>query len=120
RSTLEKALSDQDSSMLAEAYYLYGKAFSFAGQYTSSQRYFLHSLQIQDVLRDTLNIVRLYVRLCENEHSQGHHSIASQYAVKALELSQKTTSSQMKQTGYNAMGQTHENLWEEDPIKNAI
>jgi len=120
RSILEKALSDQDSSMLAEAYYLYGKAFGFAGQYTSSQRYFLHSLQIQDVLRDTLNIVRLYVRLCENEHSQGHHSIASQYAVKALVLSQKTTSSQMKQTGYNAMGQTHENLWEEDPIKNAI
>jgi two-component sensor histidine kinase len=119
RSTLELAHSQTDSSMLAEAFYLYGKAYRMAGVYSTSQHYFLRSLQIQIALKDTVKIARLYVRLCENERYQNHNEIAWRYATKALYLTRLIGNSELLKIGYNAIGQTHENLWQEDKLKNA-
>ncbi len=118
RSTKEKALALNDSSLLAEGHYLYGKAFAFAGDYITSQRYFLNSLRIQEALGDSDRIARLYVRLSENERGQGHYGDAMQYARTALAISKRINATLGITIALQAIGSIHEYFWETDNVKN--
>lgn len=117
---LDSAIIAKDSSVLAEAYYLYGKAFHFAGDYLRSQRYYIRSLRIQEALKDSTKIPRLYVRLSENEGDHKHYEEARKYAQKALMITEKKWSIHTIITVYKAMGKTHELIWEQDKLKNTI
>jgi len=62
----DEAMTNKDSLMLAEAYYLYGKAYSFAGNAATSQSYFLKSLAVLESRGDSYELGRIYCRLSEN------------------------------------------------------
>lgn len=117
-----KAVEQNDSSLLAESHYLYGKAFAVTGDYITSQRYFLNSLLIQQALKDSARIARLYVRLSGNEVREKHYQDAMRYARTALEISKRigvNVGMGGASIALNALGAIHEQLWEIDSVKNA-
>lgn len=118
RQTEKSARASEDSSQLAEAFYLWGKAYSIAGDYVTSQRYYLQSLRIQESLKDSSMIARLYVRLSENERGQQHFDQAMRYARKGLEIATRTGLEQRMQIANMAVGKLYEVLWESDAKKN--
>lgn len=107
-----RALATKDSSLMAEADYLYGKVYAMAGDYQSSQRHFLHALRIQEPMGNTSEIARLCTRLSENENSQRHYSEAMEYARRAVEYAQKTGDYKRLGPAYHAKGQVYESIWE--------
>ena len=109
-----RALASGDSSLIAEAYYLYGKVYAMAGDYRSSQRNFLSSLHIQEMLKDSSKMARLLTRLCENEVSQGHFPEAMNYSKRALEMALLLNDAERVSPAYMAMGTVYEGIWESD------
>ncbi|GHB78156.1 hypothetical protein GCM10007390_35480 [Persicitalea jodogahamensis] len=81
-----EARAKNDSLLLAEAYYLYGKLYAFAGDHVASKTAFLNSLRILEPRGDSYDLGRLYVRLCENSRqiSQTRDEIRYAYRAKAL------------------------------------
>ncbi len=112
--TEARALATGDSSLIAEAFYLYGKVYAMAGDYRSSQRYFLSSLQIQETLKDSAKMARLFTRLSENEVLQHHFPEAMNYAKKAVELALSLNDPGRSGPAYRAMGLVYEGIWESD------
>lgn len=111
KQTEQEAIRKGDSLLLAEAWYLYGKTYAFAGDYRSSQSYFLKSLHILEPRGDSFEVSRLYVRLSENEGKQGHVNEALNYAKRALRVSERIQSKQGLMRAYGALGQAYEYLW---------
>jgi two-component sensor histidine kinase len=116
--TEARALATKDTSLLAEAFYLYGKVYAMAGDYSSSQRHFLSSLQIQERMKDSSKMVRLFTRLSENEALQHHFPEAMIYAKKAVELAPLLQEFKRSGPAYRAMGLVFERLWESDRYGN--
>ncbi|WP_420150407.1 histidine kinase dimerization/phosphoacceptor domain -containing protein [Spirosoma sp.] len=117
KETEQKAIEKGDSLLLAEAWYLYGKTYAFAGDYKFSQSYFLKSLHILERRPDSYELSRLYVRLSENEAKQGRHKKALNYAEMALRIAKGIQSDQGLMRAYGALGNTYEQL-RENPSKN--
>lgn len=114
--TLEQeALRNRDSAKLAEAWYLYGKIYAFAGDYRSSQSYFLKSLQILEPKGDSFKVSRLYVRLSENEVKQGHLDKALKDAEHSLSISKRIHSEDGLMRSYGALGQVYEAILRREP-----
>ncbi len=112
--TEARALAARDSSLMAEAYYLYGKVYAMAGDYRSSQRFFLSSLHIQEMLKDSSKMARLLTRLGENEASQGHFPEAMNYSKKAIEMALLLNDAERLNPAYLAIGTVFEGVWESD------
>ena len=112
--TEARALATGDSSLMAEAFYLYGKVYAMAGDYRSSQRYFLSSLRIQEVLKDSSKMARLLTRLSENEVSQEHFPEAMNYAKRAVGLALVLNETERLGPAYSAMGLVYQGIWESD------
>lgn len=86
REVEQKALAVNDSSQLAEAYYLYGKNYVLAGDYTTSQNYFLKAINLLEPKGASFELGRLYLRISENESRRGVYPAALQYARHALHI----------------------------------
>ncbi|WP_338868452.1 histidine kinase dimerization/phosphoacceptor domain -containing protein [Spirosoma sp. SC4-14] len=110
--TEQKALRENDSLLLAEAWYLYGKTHAFAGDYAASQRYFLKSLGIQERRGDSFELGRLYVRLYENESRQNDMDDALHYVRQSLQVFQRIHSDEGLLRAYGALGQAYEIVWD--------
>jgi two-component sensor histidine kinase len=107
----QKAITKHDSLLLAEAWYLYGKTYVFAGDYRTAQIYFLKSLRIQETRGNSPELSRLYVRLCENERRQRHFPKALDYANLALRIAQSIRSDKELIRSYGAIGHLYEGMW---------
>jgi two-component sensor histidine kinase len=113
RETEQEAKRKNDPRLLAEAWYLYGKAYVFAADYHTAQSYFLKSLRIHEPLGNSFELSRLYVRLCENEERLGHIKPALHYATLALKVAQhsKVDKDQALIRSYGALAHTYESIW---------
>lgn len=111
RKVEQKAIARKDSLSLAEAYYLYGKIYSFTGNYRASQGYFLKSLQILERRGDSYELSRLYVRLSENEGRLGRLTEALHYADLAMGVAKRIKSTKALVRTYGVLGRVHEHLW---------
>ncbi|MBD2751554.1 histidine kinase dimerization/phosphoacceptor domain -containing protein [Spirosoma validum] len=111
----QEAIKKRDSTQLAEAWYLYGKIYAFAGDYKSSQSYFLKSLQLLEPKGDSFEVSRLYVRLSENEVKQGHLDKALHDAKRSLSISEHIRSDPALMRSYGALGQVYEAIWHKEP-----
>lgn len=63
----KEAFAKNDSVMLAEAYYMFGKAYSIVGLRDRGEEYFLKSLRILEPRGDSFELGRLYVRLADSD-----------------------------------------------------
>jgi two-component sensor histidine kinase len=113
-----EALKNNDTLQLAEAWYLYGKTHSFAGDYRASQSYFLKSLQLLEPRGDSEHLSRLYTRLSENEGRMGHLQLATQYARQALAIARRVGKPKTLALTYGGMAQTYSLRW--NGTKNAV
>ncbi|CAN5593601.1 hypothetical protein BH09BAC4_BH09BAC4_28880 [soil metagenome] len=113
REVEQEARRNHDPRLLAEAWYLYGKAYVFAADYFTAQSYFLKSLRIHEPLGNSFELSRLYVRLCENEERLGHVEQASHYATLSLQVAQriKLEKDLALIRSYGALAHIHETLW---------
>ncbi|QDK82304.1 hypothetical protein EXU85_28320 [Spirosoma sp. KCTC 42546] len=111
---LEKeAIAKHDSLILAEAYYLYGKAYVFVGDYRTAQSYYVKALRIQEPKGYSFELSRLYVRLSESENRLGRSTQALQYAYRSLKVAQHIRKDQAMALirAYGALAQTYETIW---------
>ncbi|GAB3693686.1 hypothetical protein GCM10027592_13790 [Spirosoma flavus] len=109
----QQAIAQNDSLLLAEAWYLYGKTYAFAGDYHTAQRYFLKSLRIQESHGDSDELSRLYVRLSENENMLGRPKQAIRLATYALQIAQRIKVSRdiALIRSYGTLGRIYEDIW---------
>lgn len=112
------ARKNNDTLQLAEAWYLYGKTYAFAGDYRASQGYFLKSLQLLEPRGDSNELSRLYIRLSENEGRMGHLQKATQYARLALAAARRVGKPKTLARTYGGMAQMYGFQW--DGSKNAV
>ena len=118
----QEARHKNDPLLLAEAWYLYGKAYVFAADYRTAQAYFLKSLRIHEPRGNSFELSRLYVRLSENEARLGRLKQAFHYATLSLQVAQRIKLDKDKALirAYGALGHLHEIIWEEQlPRKQA-
>ena len=107
----QKARASKDSLLLAEAWYLYGKTYVFAGDYSTAQNYFLKSLRIQEAHGESYELARLYIRLSETEGRLGHFKTALQDANTALQVARRIQSDRGQMNAYGALARVYEGIW---------
>ncbi len=64
----KEALAKNDFVLLAEAYYIFGKAYSMVGLRDRGEEYFIKSLRILEPKGDSFELGRLYMRLAESDN----------------------------------------------------
>ncbi len=111
RQAEQQALERNDTIQLAEAYYQYGRTYVFAGDYRTSQGYFLKALRMLEPGGDSENLSRIYVRLGENESRLGRHDDAVRYARLALTVARRTGSLMALGRAYGVMAHLYEDRW---------
>ncbi len=107
----QDARAKGDSSLLAEAYYLYGKTYSFTGDYQNAHRYFIKSLRILEPKGFSEELSRLYYRLSNIEIKQGHLKEAVRYGRYAVHIAQVLKSDTAISRASIGMGQAYANIW---------
>ncbi len=108
----QQALASHDTLLLAEAWYLYGKTYVFAGDYRTAQAYFMKSLRIHEPRGDSFELSRLYVRLSENEGRLGRPTESLRLAQLALAIAQRIQSAKALIRAYGALGRVYESMWD--------
>ncbi|GAB4050649.1 sensor histidine kinase [Spirosoma litoris] len=107
----QKAISEHDSLLLAEAWFLYGKMYGLSGNYRTSQAYFLKSLRIQEPRGDSYELSRLYYWLSENERRYQRYKEALNYANHCLQVAQRIRSDKALVRAYGGLGMVYESIW---------
>lgn len=112
------ATRNANTLQLAEAWYLYGKTYAFAGDYRASQGYFLKSLHLLEPRGDAKDLSRLYIRLSENEGRMGHIRESTQYARRSLAIARRLNQPKVLARSYGGMAQVFGFGW--NGTKNAV
>ncbi|WP_298607851.1 histidine kinase dimerization/phosphoacceptor domain -containing protein [uncultured Spirosoma sp.] len=109
--TEQEALIKRDSLLLAEAYYLYGKTYSFTGDYQNAHRYFIKSLRILEPKGFSEQLSRLYYRLSNIEIKQRHLAEAVRYGRYAMHIARALKSDTALSRAGIGLGQAYANIW---------
>jgi two-component system, sensor histidine kinase PdtaS len=104
----QEARANHDSLLLAEAYYLYGKMYAFAGDQVASKTAFIQSLRILEPKGDSYDLGRLYIRLSENSLQETHSQDEVRYAQMALALFKRIKSLKGQVLAYSTLAQVYE------------
>lgn len=84
-----EAIQKNDSLLLAESYYLYGKTYEGALDLLTAQKWFFKSMAIIEPRGNSYNLARLYGRIASVEIRMGHYAESRRYITKALIAAQK-------------------------------
>lgn len=106
-----EALIKKDTQQLAEAYYLYGKAYEGAGDLPMARRYFMKSLAIIEPQGPSFHLTRLYNKLAGNELTQGHYREGYHYAHLALKIARQIGSDRFISAASGYLERIHNTDW---------
>ncbi|WP_435354128.1 sensor histidine kinase [Emticicia sp. SJ17W-69] len=107
-----RATADNDTSLLAEAYYLFGKIENAKHNYKKSSEWFYKSLSIIEKKGNSYELGRLYLRLSDNEYKQDHYHNCVQLIRSALPIFQKTKNAERGiMRAYLQIGDAHARAW---------
>lgn len=84
RAILDKGLKNNDSSQVAEGYYLLGKREMDKANFAESYKMFYHALKINDARKDNFNAGKVYLRLSNLERKSGNIKKAVTYIRDAI------------------------------------
>lgn len=112
-----EAIEKKDSSLFAEAYYLYGKIYVDAGDYLTGKRYFMKSLRIVEQKHQLDKISRIYSRLMWLEREQTNLDKALEYARLALTYARESTP-KAQMSAYSSMGNIYLAICHDSLAKN--
>ncbi|TAE31742.1 MAG: sensor histidine kinase [Cytophagales bacterium] len=110
RKVLLEALPKNDSLGVAEACYLFGKAYIAAADYRTAQFWLVKALRIHEQLGESEALTKVYLRLVEIESWLGRWPKALQYARQALEVAKRIRSSKATMQAYNALAHVFEDI----------
>ncbi len=106
-----EAVLKKDTNRLAEAYYLYAKAYEASGDFATARRYCLKSLAILEPQGPSFHLARLYDRLADNELHQGHYKEGYRYTRLTLKTARQVGSDRFISAGYGNMEQIYRTDW---------
>jgi two-component sensor histidine kinase len=106
REVEQEAKAKNDSVLLAESYYLYGKLYAFAGDHATSKGYYVKSLRILEPRGNSFELGRLYVRLSENFKFYNTPE-EIQYIYRSLKVFKSINSQKGQLMSYSNLGQLH-------------
>jgi two-component sensor histidine kinase len=84
RAILDKGLKNNDSTQIAEGYYLLGKREMDKANFAESYKMFYHALKINDARKDNFNAGKVYLRLSNLERKSGNIKKAVAYIRDAI------------------------------------
>jgi tetratricopeptide (TPR) repeat protein len=87
----KEALAKNDTLLMAEAYYLYGKIHVDARDYLTAKQYFIKSLRIVEQKHQFDKVSRIYSRLSWLEREQSNQSKQLDYAHISLYWARRST-----------------------------
>jgi two-component sensor histidine kinase len=90
-SVKKEAIAKKDTTLMAEAYYLYGKIHVDAGDYLTAKQYFIKSLRIVEQRHQFDKISRIYARLSWLEREQSNLAKQLEYAQISLNWARRST-----------------------------
>lgn len=76
----QESIQKKDSTILAKAYYQYGKAYNAVGNQLVAHQYYMRALRILAKRGDSYELGQVYLRLSDNEAQQSHHDKSLEYA----------------------------------------
>ncbi len=106
-----QALASNDSLLLGEAHNSYGLQYFVKGMFAEANEHYMKALRILEKLPPGFELVRTYVRLCDNEFSMRNTTEAFLYAQKARSLSEKINSEKGKLMAYSVLGRSFVHQW---------
>jgi len=120
KKVLKEATEKNDSLQMAEAYYLFGKIESNAGNYLASQKWFMRSLSIQEKYGESFKLGRLYIRLQDNELAQGHSPEGFKYLKIASDIFKRIKSDSGLVRTYGGLASYYANAGSFKHFKNPV
>lgn len=113
-------VAKKNPALIAEAYYVYGRAYYLVGDYAAAHRWFMKSLRIEEKQGDSYELGRVYIRLCNNEMAQYHYHESMRYVCKALSIFSRIDSHKGLLRAYSLLGDIHSTNWPSDGGKTII
>ncbi len=103
-------IATHDSIKLAEAYYVYGRAYYLANDFLTSVRYFQQAIRIREKRGDSYELGLLYVRLADNALAQNQRPETKKHFHHALSIFTRIGSMRGKLRAYSGLHVSHESV----------
>ena len=100
---MKEATQKKDSLLLAEAYYLFGKAYEAAGDFKTATDFFLKSLKIQEKKGDSYELVRLYMHLFNMSITVLYYPDAKRYSDLAMNTARRVNTNKALLRAYGTV-----------------
>ena len=113
----ENALTDGDSSEIAEVSYLLGKRYMALGNYAKAQQWLLKSLTARSISGPSESIGKIYLRMSEIQCIQKDAAQTKFYCNLAILNFKKAGSMKGLMSGYRAIGNAYYLEWKTTPFK---
>lgn len=109
-----EATFKKDSVLLAEAYYLYGKAYEAAGDHLTAKRYYLKSLAIMEPRESSLLLAKLYNRMITFEHKSESYTGVKRYSYFMLNIALEIKSDLFLEQAYGSLLGLYSKDWSQE------
>lgn len=103
-------VATHDSIKLAEAYYVYGRAYYLANDILTSVQYFHKAIRIREKRGDSYELGLLYVRLADNALAQNQRPETKKHLHHALSIFTRIHSMRGKLRAYSGLHVSHESV----------
>lgn len=115
--TYKEAISKQDTALLAEAYYLFGKIEEITtANYLRTKVWYLKSLDLLEKIPPGFELSRIHLRLGTLEREQGNFDSTFKKYHKALYLSDSVKSNRAKVNALAHLGMFYADYWGDHPF----
>jgi len=108
---MKDAIRSKDSTLLAEAYYLFGKTYLAAGDFKTSKEYFLKSLRIVEKKGDSFELVRLYSQLFSISATFIYYPDAKRYSDLAVNTAKRVNTDKALLKAYGSKLEIYRTDW---------
>ncbi|MFN4146930.1 MAG: sensor histidine kinase [Runella sp.] len=108
---LKEATIQQDSVLLAKAYYQYGKAYNTVGNHLTAHRYYSKARSILDKRGDSYELGQVYMRLSDLECEQDHCEKCLEHARTGLGIFRRIGSEKGIMIAYGCLNNGFGKIW---------
>ncbi|CAG5004941.1 hypothetical protein DYBT9275_03480 [Dyadobacter sp. CECT 9275] len=112
-----QAIKTQDSLLLAESYYLYGKVYEATGDDLTACRWYMKSMRIQERCGDAFHLCRIYSKLAGFGLRAQNYSETRRYAFLTLKYAEADQSYLSLSRAYGLMTNFYSHDWSENGRK---
>lgn len=109
-----EATQKKDSVLLAEAYYLYGKAYGAAGDHLTARQFYVKSLVIMESRGSSPLLAKLYNQLAAFGHESEDYPGTKRYSYLILKVARKIKSDAFLEQAYGSLLTFYSKDWSQE------